>query len=77
MEFSKLIVDVNLEYMNSGSSKMMLQLLKTLDGNSGIKKLIIKWYYEESDEEAYENAKIFREILRKADFRYCRFRDAS
>jgi hypothetical protein len=77
VDIDKLIVDINLEYINSGSTKMLLSLLKTLDINTSIKKLVIKWYYEEGDEEAYESGKVFKELLRKAEFRFCRFRDAS
>jgi hypothetical protein len=73
---SKLIVDLNLEYMNSGSSKMLLYLLKTLDTNTSVEKLIVKWYYEAGDESTYECGKIFKEMLRKAEFRFCRYRDA-
>ncbi len=77
VDVSKLIVEINLEYMNSGSTKMLLSLLKTLDINASIKKLIVKWFYEESDEETYESGKVFSEQLRKAEFRFCRYRDAS
>lgn len=72
-----LTVEINLEYLNSGSSKMLLHLLKTLDANPAIQKLIIRWYYEAGDEEAYESGKVFKELLHKAEFRFCRYRNAS
>lgn len=77
LTISKIDVDINLEYMNSVSSKMLLFLLKKLDGNENIKKLTIKWYYEAGDEATFECGRIFKEMLKKADFRFCRYRDAS
>jgi len=77
LNIEKLIVDINLEYMNSGSSKMLLFLLKKLDANINVKKLTVKWYYEAGDEATYECGKIFKETLKKAEFRFCRYRDAS
>lgn len=77
LEISKLTVDINLEYMNSVSSKMLLYLLKKLDANASIERLTIRWFFEASDEATYECGKIFKEMLKKAEFRFCRFRDAS
>jgi hypothetical protein len=76
LNVSTLIVEINLEYMNSGSSKMMLTLLKTLENHAHIKKLNIKWYYEEGDEETYEKGKLFHELLENTNFKFCRFRDS-
>jgi hypothetical protein len=73
----KLIIEINLEYMNSGSSKMILYLLKRLDSNSNLNKLSVKWYYEAGDEAMYECGRIFKETLKKAEFRFYRYRDAS
>ena len=70
IQISTLSVDMNLEYMNSSSSKKLLYVLKILDANNSIKKLTINWYYEEGDEEALESGMIFEERLLKAEFRY-------
>ena len=77
LEISKLTVDINLEYMNSVSSKMLLYLLKKLDANPKIERLTIRWFFEAGDEATYECGKIFKEMLKKAEFRFCRFRDAT
>jgi len=61
---------VNLEYLNSSSTKKLLELLKVLDANSHIKTLYVEWYYEADDEDILENGQIFEDILRKAQFRY-------
>lgn len=77
LHIDRLTVEINLEYMNSGSSKMILYLLKKLDANGNVKKLAVKWYYEAGDEATYECGKIFKETLKKAEFRFFRYRDAS
>jgi hypothetical protein len=63
-------MDINLEYLNSSSSKKILELLKALDTNNNIKELIINWHYESDDEDALESGQIFEELLPKAEFRY-------
>ena len=70
-------VDINLEYVNSASSKKMLEILKTLDANSAIRDLIVNWHYEEDDEDALENGQIYEEFMRKAIFRYCAYGEAA
>jgi hypothetical protein len=70
LQVNSLTVDINLEYMNSASSKKVLDLLKVLDANNHIKELTVNWFYEEGDEDALENGQIYEELLLKASFRY-------
>ena len=69
--------DINLEYINSASSKKILELLKVLDANNHIKELIVNWHYEHDDEDALENGQIFEDLLRRADFRYHEYTEAA
>jgi len=57
-------VEIQLEYINSGSSKFILELLHLLQEmhNSG-KKCKVKWYYEEDDEAVLELGKHYQSIL--------------
>jgi hypothetical protein len=57
-----LIVDIKLEYINSGSSKYLYEILKklTTHANSG-KKVLIKWLYEEDDEAMLELGEHYRD----------------
>lgn len=71
-----LVVDIDLEYINSGSSKKLFYLLKVLDGSSSISKLIVNWYYEEGDEENLVKGQVFNESLPKAEFRFHLQKDA-
>ncbi len=70
-------MDINLEYLNSASSKKLLELLKVLDANNDVKELIINWHYESDDEDALESGQIFEELLRKAEFRYHEYSEAA
>ena len=70
LEVHSLTVDVELVYMNSASSKELLELLKALDTNNRISELYINWFYEEGDEDGLENGQIYEELLQKASFQY-------
>ena len=57
-----LTVDIKLEYINSGSSKYLYEILKKLtsQANSG-KKVVLKWLYEEDDEAMLELGEHYRD----------------
>jgi hypothetical protein len=59
---SGLRVSIQLEYINSGSSKYLYEILKRLTGflKSG-KKVEIKWLYEEDDEAMLELGEHYRD----------------
>jgi len=60
--------DINLEYINSGSLKKLLEFLKTLDENRRIKTLNVFWHYEKDDQDIFENGIMLNEMLKKAQF---------
>ncbi len=70
-------IDLNLEYLNSASSRKILEILKVLDINSNIKVLIVNWHYESDDEDALESGQIFEGLLNKAQFRYHEYSEAA
>jgi hypothetical protein len=57
-----LTVNIRLEYINSGSSKYLYEILKKLTSyaNSG-KKVILRWLYEEDDEAMLELGEHYRD----------------
>ena len=60
------IVDIELEYFNSGASKYVLQMLKELMNVEDVgKTLEINWYYEEGDDDILERGEYFASILDK------------
>jgi hypothetical protein len=77
LKVDTLIVEINLEYMNSASSKHLLNLLQLLDSNNGIQDLQINWYYEKGDEDALEDGQTFEEYLLKAHFTFHEYAEAA
>lgn len=74
---SVMTVDIDLEYINSASSKKILYLLKMLDKNPHITDLTIIWRYEEDDEDILESGQIYEEFLMKARFQYSEHKEAA
>lgn len=57
-------VDIELEYLNSGSSKSILNILSELvSASNNLHRLIINWYYETGDEDILERGEYFESIL--------------
>lgn len=57
------IINVSLEYFNTSSSKYILEIFKRLKSiiNDG-KNVIVKWYYEEDDEEMMETGEDYQDV---------------
>jgi hypothetical protein len=57
-------VDVQMEYLNSGTSKYMLKILKVIkDIDLKGKALKINWIYEEGDDDIMERGEYYASIL--------------
>ena len=57
-------VDINLEYFNSASAKIMIQILQRISRvKLKNKKFIVNWYYEEGDEDILERGQYFSSVL--------------
>ncbi len=57
-------VDINLEYFNSASAKIIINLLQKISYvQLKNKKFIINWYYEEGDEDILERGEYFSSVL--------------
>jgi hypothetical protein len=57
-------VDLNLEYFNSASAKVMIHLLqKIMYVSLKHKKFIFNWYYEDGDEDIFERGEYFSSVL--------------
>ncbi|MCB8995613.1 MAG: DUF1987 domain-containing protein [Bacteroidales bacterium] len=57
-------VDLSFEYLNSGTSKVVLQMLKALKDlcNEG-HQLTVNWYYEEGDDDILERGEYYASII--------------
>ncbi len=57
-------LEIKLEYINSGSSKYMLELLRTVKRNfENGKDCIVNWFYEEEDESIQELGQHFQNTI--------------
>lgn len=57
-------IDINLEYFNSASAKILIKLCQRLSHvQLKYKKFIINWYYEEGDEDILERGEYFSSVL--------------
>ncbi len=54
-----------LEYMNSGTMKYVMEILRTLKNymDEGHRNITLRWYYEEEDESIQEMGEHFRDYL--------------
>ena len=67
-------VDMNLEYFNSGSAKMLINILQKITYVSlKNKKFIFNWYFEEGDEDILEHGEYFASAL-DVPFNFIRIR---
>ncbi len=61
----KTIVNVQLEYFNTSSSKCILDVFKKLEGiHKSNHEVVINWYYEEDDEDMLEAGEDYESIIR-------------
>lgn len=54
-------ISIQLDYFNTSSSKCLLELLKRFEDIPGS---VVKWYYEEDDEDMYDAGRDYDEILK-------------
>jgi hypothetical protein len=74
-EFSidDLKIEINLEYFNTAVSKQLYDLLKSVESNTRFKKISLKWFYEDGDDEILEAGEIYEDLLPRIKFTYQRF----
>lgn len=70
IESKEVSFEVKLDYLNTSSTKMMKEIIKTIDANSHIENKDIKWYYEEDDEDMLEVGQFIEEITFSSNFYY-------
>jgi len=61
----KTLVNIQLEYFNTSSSKCILDVFKKLEAIHKSKNdVVINWYYEEDDEDMLEAGEDYESIIR-------------
>ncbi len=60
----KTVVNVQFDYFNTSSSKCILDILKRIDRLDDMgKDVLIKWYYDENDEDMMEAGEDYSDLL--------------
>jgi len=74
-EFAKdeVNLEINLEYFNTAVSKQLHDFLKAVESNQKFKKINVKWFYEDGDDEILESGEIYEELLPRMNFTYHRY----
>lgn len=65
---------INLEYINSASKVMLLEIIRSIETNENIRNITINWYYDPEDEDHFEMGKIFEEYTSRTKFNFIPFR---
>jgi hypothetical protein len=73
----KAILDINLDYFNTATSKKLLELMRGLELNTRIEELHVNWHYETGDEDSVEMAEIYEDCLERTAFNYVEFEEAA
>jgi len=68
-------IEINLEYYNTAVSKQLYDFLQVIDSNPGNKKINLKWFYEEGDDEILESGEIYEELLPRINFNYQEYQE--
>ena len=63
-------VDFKLEYLNTSSTKKVLNLLVLLDENKSINSVDVNWYYEFDDLDMEEIGQIYKDELKRIKFHF-------
>jgi len=60
------VVEIELEYFNSGSAKFILSILQTLTKKiKPLDNLTINWHYEDGDDDILERGEYYSSLLNK------------
>jgi len=65
--------NIEIDYLNSASSKKILEILKNIEANNNITEFNVYWHFETDDEDILEIGQIFEERLTKAKFFFIEF----
>ena len=70
LNVEKVKVDLKLEYLNTSSTKKILNLLIALDENEKVSEININWYYEFDDLEMEALGSVYEDELNRARFHF-------
>jgi hypothetical protein len=75
LEAKKIEFSIELDYINTSASKQLFSMLRSLDENSNIDEILVKWYYEADDDDHLETGEFFEDKLSRVEFEYIAVKD--
>jgi hypothetical protein len=70
LESEKVVFHVKLDYINTASSKQLFSLFKLASEDPRFAEVMVKWHYEEDDEDMLEAGEYFESLLSDVDFEF-------
>lgn len=71
----EIVIDIKLSYINTSSSKRIIELVRTIDGNGQVKKVDLNWHYETDDSEMLEFGETIQRNLKRTKTQYIECED--
>ena len=68
-------LDIRLEYVNTSSSKNILEFIKMVDSSNSVRHLNLNWYYEIDDIDMLEFGEIIEKRLKRAKAKFIEYYD--
>jgi hypothetical protein len=68
LEAEMVIFDVKMEYINTSSTKKILNLLIEIENNPKVKNIEIKWFYEYDDLDMLDLGELYENNLERSKF---------
>ncbi|PLX11369.1 MAG: nuclear pore complex subunit [Marinilabiliales bacterium] len=73
LDSERVDIQIKLEYVNTSSSKRIIELLKSIDNNTRVKKVDMNWYYEVDDADMLEFGEMIQHSLRRTKANYIEY----
>ncbi len=70
-------LDIKLEYVNTSSSKKIIEFIRNLDNNNKIKRINLNWFYEADDPDMLEFGEMIQHSLRRTKSSYIEYEDSA
>ena len=72
----KLVFDINLYYFNTAVSKQLYEMFMKVNKKETIRKVEVKWRYEEGDDDSLESGQIYQDEIPGFDFEFLVYAEA-
>jgi hypothetical protein len=77
LDVPRVQIEFNFEYLRTNALNEIKELLRGITGNSAVKQVFVKWYYESDDEESHEMGLILEELFESVQFRFIEIEEST